>query len=254
MKEFKLFATLIQVAFIVMKLCGAIHWSWLLVLSPILLYLFRFILAFFCVKHEIKQSQENFRDRIDNLKRLQQEYQDAVNKKQKELEDNMEQNNKQTLPCFELGNLYVFKAEDKDGELTIIGKLIAKNESQDTLTFGNQYEIETENFVTDQAFDLRISVNKELREATEGEAILFQNAFTLWEKSKEQPSFKPFDKVLVRNLDEHKWRPAIFVQTRKGESPYKYNALLLSTGHVGDFIQCIKYEGNEKMAFTTAPF
>jgi len=30
MKEFKLFATLIQVAFIVMKLCGAIHWSWLL--------------------------------------------------------------------------------------------------------------------------------------------------------------------------------------------------------------------------------
>lgn len=31
MKEFKLFATLIQVAFIVMKLCGAIHWSWILV-------------------------------------------------------------------------------------------------------------------------------------------------------------------------------------------------------------------------------
>lgn len=171
-----------------------------------------------------------------------------------ELEDNMEQNNKQTMPCFELGNLYVFKEEDEDGELTIIGKLIAKNESQDTLTIGNQYEIETENFVTNQTLDLRISIHKELREATEGEAILFQNAFTLWEKSKEQPSFKPFDKVLVRNLDEHKWRPAIFVQTRIGESPYKYNALLLSTGHVGDFIQCIKYEGNEKMAFTTAPF
>ena len=67
----------------------------------------------------------------------------------KELEDNMEQNNKQTMPCFELGNLYVFKEEDEDGELTIIGELIAKNESQDTLTFGNQYEIETENFVTD---------------------------------------------------------------------------------------------------------
>lgn len=83
-----------------------------------------------------------------------------------ELEDNMEQNNKQTMPCFELGNLYVFKEEDEDGELTIIGKLIAKNESQDTLTFGNQYEIETENFVTDQAFDLRISVNKDLREIT----------------------------------------------------------------------------------------
>lgn len=178
----------------------------------------------------------------------------AIDLLMKALKDNMEQNNKQTMPDFELGNLYVFNEEDEDGELTIIGKLIAKNESQDTLTFGNQYEIETETFVTDQAFDLRISTNKELREATDEESILFQNAFTLWKKSKEHPSFKTFDKVLVRNLDEHKWRPAIFVQTRIGDSPYRYNALLLSTGHVGDFIQCIKYEGNEKMAFTAAPF
>ena len=155
---------------------------------------------------------------------------------------------------FELGKLYVFNEEDEDGELTIIGKLIGKNESEDTLTFGNQHEIENEKFVTDQAFDLNISVHEELREATDEEAILFQNAFTLWKKSKEHPSFKTFDKVLVRNQDEHKWRPAIFVQTRIGDSPYRYNALLLSTGHVGDFAQCIKYEGNEEMAFTTDPF
>lgn len=157
-------------------------------------------------------------------------------------------------PVFELGNLYVFNEEDEDGNVTIIGELIGKNESEDTLRFGNQYEIENEKFVTDQAFDLRISTNKELREATDEEAILFQNAFTLWKKSKEHPSFKTFDKVLVRNQDEHKWRPAIFVQTRIGDSPYRYNALLLSTGHVGDFVQCIKYEGNEKMAFTAATF
>ena len=188
--------------------------------------------------------------------RLREMARNNLEKALKELEDNMEQNNKQTMPCFELGNLYVFKEEeeDEDGELTIIGQLIAKNESQDTLTFGNQYEIETEKFVTDQAFDMSISVQKELREATDEEAILFQNAFTLWKKSKEHPSFKTFDKVLVRDLDEHKWRPAIFVQTRIGDSPYRYNALLLSTGHVGDFVQCIKYEGNEKMAFTTDPF
>ena len=74
------------------------------------------------------------------------------------------------------------------------------------------------------------------------------------EQNKERLSFRTFDKVLVRNLDEHKWRPAIFVQTRIGDSPYRYNALLLSTGHVGDFVQCIKYEGNEEMAFTTDPF
>lgn len=73
-------------------------------------------------------------------------------------------------------------------------------------------------------------------------------------KNKEQTSFKTFDKVLVRNSDEYKWRPAIFARTRIGESPYKYNALLLCTGHVGDFIQCIPYKGNENMAFTTAPF
>ena len=201
----------------------------------------------------IKRAKEQLSDDLLSV-RFCQMARNNLDKALKELEDNMEQNNKQTMPDFELGNLYVFNEEDEDGELTIIGELIAKNESQDTLTFGNQYEIETENFVTDQAFDLRISVNKDLREATEDEASLFQEAYTLWKKSKEQPSFKPFDKVLVRNLDEHKWRPAIFVQTRIGDSPYKYNALLLSTGHVGDFIQCIPYKGNEKMAFTTAPF
>lgn len=75
------------------------------------------------------------------------------------------------------------------------------------------------------------------------------------EQNKERLSFRTFDKVLVRNLDELKWRPAIFVQTRIGDySPYRYNALLLPTGQVGDFVQCIKYEGNEEMAFTTDPF
>ena len=112
--------------------------------------------------------------------RLREMARNNLQKALKELEDNMEQNNKQTMPDFELGNLYVFNEEDEDGdELTIIGKLIAKNESQDTLTFGNQYEIETEKFVTDQAFDMRISVQKELREATEDEASLFQEAYTL---------------------------------------------------------------------------
>lgn len=91
MKEFKLFATLIQVAFIVMKLCGTIHWSWLLVISPILLYLvwmaFRFVFSFYYIKHEIKKSHESFRNRMDNLKRLQQEQQEAMNKRKKELEE-----------------------------------------------------------------------------------------------------------------------------------------------------------------------
>ena len=113
-------------------------------------------------------------------------------------------------PVFELGKLYVFNEEDEDGELTIIGKLIGKNEIEDTLTFGNQYEIGNEKFVADQAFDLRISIHEELREATEGEAITFHEAYTIWEKSKKQSAFKPFDKVLVRDSESDKWRANLF--------------------------------------------
>ena len=55
--------------------------------------------------------------------------------------------------------------------------------------------------MTDQTFDLSISVNKELREATDGELLMFQKARTLWKREKEErehPAFKVFDKVLVR--------------------------------------------------------
>lgn len=154
-------------------------------------------------------------------------------------------------PTFEVGKLYVFHERDEDGELTIIGKLIDKNESEDTLTFGNQYEIETEKFVTDQAFDLRISVNTELREATEGEAITFQEAYTLWEKSKEQPCFKTFDKVLVRNRGDQKWLPAFFVRDRGEETGWRYNVLPIHSGRSADFISCIPFEGHENIAFTS---
>lgn len=157
-------------------------------------------------------------------------------------------------PVFELGKLYVFNEEDEDGELTIIGKLIGKNESEDTLTFGNQYEIENEKFVTDQAFDLRISVHDELREATEGEAVTFQEACTLWEKSKEQSPFKPFDKVLVRSRKESNWFPAFFVRDRGEKFASRYTALTIHFGAAADFVHCIPYEGNEHLAFTSDPF
>lgn len=158
-------------------------------------------------------------------------------------------------PAFEIGKLYVFKEEDEDGELTIIGKLIDKNESEDTLTFGNQYEIENEKFVTDQTFDLRISVNKELREATDDEYCTFREAYYLWEKSKEkkskeQSAFKPFDKVLVSNGEGYNWQPAFFVSDRGEGASYRYKVLPIQSGKVADFAQCIPYEGNESIAFT----
>lgn len=156
-------------------------------------------------------------------------------------------------PAFEVGKLYVFNEDDEDGELTIIGKLIDKNESEDTLTFGDQYEIENQKFVTDQTFDLRISVSKELREATDGEFLMFQKARTLLEKekeAKEQPAFKVFDKVLVRNGKRFKWQPAFFVRDRGEEAIYRYKVLLIEKGKVGDFTSCIQYEGHENIAFT----
>jgi hypothetical protein len=160
-------------------------------------------------------------------------------------------------PAFEIGKLYVFNEDDEDGELTIIGELIAKNESEDTLTFGNQYEIETEKFVTDQAFDLRISVNKELREATELEVELFNKHYAIWKKekeAKEQPAFKTFDKVLVRCGKGFKWLPAFFVRDRGEDFASRYNVLPLHSGKAADFTQCIPYEGHENFAFTDYDF
>lgn len=157
-------------------------------------------------------------------------------------------------PAFEIGKLYVFNEEDEDGELTIIGELIAKNESEDTLTFGNQYEIENEKFVTDQAFHLRISVNKELREATENEVELFNKHYAIWKKEKEereQPAFKPFDKVLVRCGEKFKWLPAFFVRDRGEDFASRYNVLPLHSGKPAYFTSCITYEGHENIAFTS---
>lgn len=129
-----------------------------------------------------------------------------------------------------------------------------KNESEDTLTFGNQYEIENEKFVTDQTFDLRISVNKELREATENEVELFNKHYDIWKNGKEQPAFKTFDKVLVRCGKGFKWLPAFFVRDRGEDFASRYNVLPLHSGKAADFTQCIPYEGHENFAFTDYDF
>ena len=155
---------------------------------------------------------------------------------------------------FEIGKLYVFDEEDEDGKVMVIGKLIGKNESEDTLTFGNQYEIENEKFVTDQAFDLYISLHEVLREATENEVELFNKHCAIWEKkekeAKEQPAFKPFDKVLVRSRKKSNWVPAFFVRDRGENYASRYTALTIHSGIGADFAHCIPYEGNENIAFT----
>lgn len=164
--------------------------------------------------------------------------------------------NRETLeiekkPAFEIGKLYVFDEQDEDGNITVIGILIGTNEG--TLTFGKQYEIETEKFVTDQTFDLNISLHKELREATENEAELFNKHYSIWEKKEkeamEQPDFKTFDKVLVSIGSGFKWRPALFIRDHGENCTNRYNVLPLYSGKPADFEHCIPYEGNENIAF-----
>ena len=156
-------------------------------------------------------------------------------------------------PAFEIGKLYVFDQQDEDGNMTVIGKLIGKDESKGTLTFGTQYEIETENFVTDQTFDLNTSLHKELREATENEVELSNKHHAIWKKEKEakaQPDFKPFDKVLVRDGKEYEWRPALFIRDRGEGANYRYKVLPLRSGNSTEYSCCIPYEGNENIIFT----
>ena len=159
---------------------------------------------------------------------------------------------------FEIGKLYVFDEEDEDGKVMVIGKLIGKNESEGTLTFGYQYEIENEKFVTDQAFDLVISLHEVLREATELEVELFNKHCAIWEKKEkeamEQPAFKTFDKVLVRCGKGFKWLPAFFTRDRGEDFKARYNVLPLHSGKAADFTQCIPYEGHEDFVFTDYDF
>lgn len=68
--------------------------------------------------------------------------------------------------------------------------------------------------------------------------------------AKEQPAFKVFYKVLVRNGKRFKWQPAFFVRDRGEEAIYRYKVLLIEKGKVGDFTSCIPYEGHENIAFT----
>lgn len=177
-----------------------------------------------------------------------------LNRETMEIEKLKKQKKPKKKPVFEKGGLYAFNCEDEDGDVTVIGKLIDKDESKDTLVFGKQYEIETEHFIANETFYLNISLHDELREATEEEYCTFRDAYYLWEKSKEkkseeQSNFKPFDKVLVR-CGKLKWLPAFFIRDIGEDYAARVNALPIHCGKAGFFTSCIPFEGNEHLAFT----
>lgn len=161
--------------------------------------------------------------------------------------ETLELEHPQTAYEYEVGKLYYFNLHE-DGQLDIVGQLIAKNEDEDTLTFGDQLELNVEHYETEQQFDLVISIHPELRPATDEERERFENAYGRWLDSQKKP-FKTFDKVLVRNYETSNWLPAIFIRERKGDGKNMYNALTIHTGRAGCFAHCIPYEGHENIAF-----
>ena len=60
----------------------------------------------------------------------------------------------------------------------------------------------------------------------------------------DEPQFKPFDKVLVRNNDEEIWVPRLYEMYLNGINKHCCQDCL-------GYLQCIPYEGNEHIAGTT---
>ena len=59
-----------------------------------------------------------------------------------------------------------------------------------------------------------------------------------------EPQFKPFDRVLVRNDDEEIWQPRLYeIYSGGTEKHYCQDGV--------GYLQCIQYEGNEHLVGTT---
>lgn len=102
-----------------------------------------------------------------------------------------------------------------------IGHSSGAEEALDTYTLTGKYSVKFDEHVN----DIIIEIEEEIEE----------------EKQKSEYQFKPFDKVLVRDVDNEEWDCNLF-------SLY-YNGVYWCIG--GIYIQCIKYEGNEHLLGTT---
>ena len=102
--------------------------------------------------------------------------------------------------------------------------------------------------------EYRFGYNRNLRLATDSEKKQLFSALTkegkAWDTEKKkvidikkEHQFKPFEKVLVRDSYEDKWRASFFSNIREGYAKY------VTTGLVWKF--CIPYEGNEHLLGTT---
>ena len=73
--------------------------------------------------------------------------------------------------------------------------------------------------------------------------LITASDFLALESAKDEPVFKPFDKVLRRDGDDDIWNADLF--SHKGDPAYPYFCT------ASCFKQCIPYEGNEHLLGTT---
>lgn len=95
------------------------------------------------------------------------------------------------------------------------------SDAQEWIRMSNEEEIEV--------------LKEEALQSTDGEILKL--AKKLWMR----PKFKPFDKVLMRDESNSKWRP-FFFSNYTGDKDYPYKAI----GDSG-YAKCIPYEGNEHL-------
>lgn len=80
----------------------------------------------------------------------------------------------------------------------------------------------------------------------EGECILFPSEENRNWDNFVKPTFKPFDKVLVRDCNGDAWMPALFAYINNSDN---VNQFCMINGEY--WKQCILYEGNEHLLGTT---
>jgi hypothetical protein len=86
-----------------------------------------------------------------------------------------------------------------------------------------------------------LNVKLELLDIIKANGFIW-NANTLQLEKIEKENFKPFDKVLVRNVEHVEWRISLF--SSYSDEIYKYKCIN------GNYKYCIPYEGNEHLVGT----
>lgn len=100
-----------------------------------------------------------------------------------------------------------------------------------------------DNFLLSRLYPAREDEKKELFDALEKEGKAWDAEKKQIVDIKKEHQFKPFEKVLVRDSYENKWRASFFSHIKEGYAKY------VTTGFVWKF--CIPYEGNEHLLGTT---